>query len=192
MRIGWACVVLIACGNQSQPATPEAARATATPSATAPATPGASASASATATEAASASASATETPPPAPLKTLAETLATAKSITLTWRPNLDAPDVKQMDINSAASIKAILDAVGPDQRPSGSGPGYMPTFDFKFFDKDGNPLATFSLFSSPTMSDSNKKYARINVADGTYGGVTVAKYEDLQKKLKALGVTLP
>ena len=26
-------------------------------------------------------------------------------------------------------------------------------------------------------MSDSNKKYGRINVADGTYGGITVAKY---------------
>jgi hypothetical protein len=69
---------------------------------------------------------------------------------------------------------------------------GYMTTFDLKFVDKDGNPLATVSLFSSATMSDSNKKYGRINVADGTYGGITVAKYADLQQKLAALGVTLP
>jgi hypothetical protein len=41
-------------------------------------------------------------------------------------------------------------------------------------------------------MSDSNRKYGRINVADGTYGGITIAKYEDLQKKLKSLGVELP
>ena len=191
MRIGWACVMLIACGNsQSQPTTPPPSEtATATASATATAPP----SATASVAETPSATASATATaPPPAPMKTLAEILANAKSITLTYKPKMDQPDVKQLDIKSAASIKGILDAVGADQHPEGPGPGYMSTFDFKFFDKDGNPLATFSLFASPTMSDSNKKYARINIADGTFGGVTVAKYEDLQKKLKALGVALP
>ena len=190
MRIGWACVMLIACGNQSQPATPSPETSA---SATAPATATAPPSGTASVAETPSATASATATsPPPAAMKTLAEILANAKSITLTYKPKIDQPDLKQVDIKAAASIKGILDAVGADQRPEGSGPGYMSTFDFKFFDKDGNPLATFSLFASPTMSDSNKKYARINVADGTFGGVTVAKYDDLQKKLKALGVTLP
>ncbi len=186
MRIAACVMFLIACGNQ---AAPEATTPTATAqaSATAPAT--ASAAPSVTASAAPSATASAT---PPAPSKTVGEVLATAKTIKLTWRPKLDSTDAKLVDVTTAATIKAIVDAIGGDQSPQGNGPGYMATFELKFVDQGGNPLATISLYSSATMSDSNKKYGRINVADGTYGGITVAKYADLQKKLKSLGVELP
>lgn len=188
MRIAACVMFLIACGNQSAPeATTPTATATAT--ATAPAT--ASAAPSATAEPSATPSATASA-PPPAPSKTVGEVLATAKTIKLAWRPKLDSTDSKTVDITTAASIKAIIDAIGGDQSPQGSGPGYMATFELKFVDQGGNPLATISLYSSATMSDSNKKYGRINVADGTYGGITVAKYADLQKKLKSLGVELP
>ncbi len=67
-----------------------------------------------------------------------------------------------------------------------------MSTFTFRFEDGSGNPLATVILYASATMSDTNKKYGRIDVADGTHGGIAVTKYDDLQKKLKTLGVTLP
>jgi hypothetical protein len=67
-----------------------------------------------------------------------------------------------------------------------------MSTYSFRFEDAKGNPIATISLYASPTMSDSNKKYARIDTAEGKYAGVVIAKYEDLQKKLKSLNVTLP
>jgi hypothetical protein len=187
MRIGWVlgCMVLWGCGNgtQSQPTTP-------TPSVTQSAAPVVSAAPSASAVATAP-SATAT-TPPPTPMKTLAEVLANAKTIKLSWRPKLDSNETQSIEIKTPATIKAILDTIGPDQRPEGGGPGYMSTFDLRFEDQGGNPLATLSLFASPTMSDSNKKYGRINVADGTYGGITVAKYGDLQTKLKALGVTLP
>ena len=191
MRFGWVFVVVAACGNSSTPATTPSGTGTGTGTATATATVTASASAAPAETATASAAPTAT-TPPPAPMKTLAETLATRQ----VHHPHVAPQDRherdQQIDIKTAATIKAIINLVGADQRPGGSGPGYMSTFDFKFFDKDGNPLATISLFASATMSDSNKKYGRINVADETYGGIVVAKYDDLQKKLKALGVELP
>jgi hypothetical protein len=189
MRIGWALgCILVACGNGSQSGTTAT-----TPTASAPPTQTvATASASASTTPSATATETASATPPPAPMPTLQEILANAKEIKLIWRPKLDTNETKNLEIKTAATIKGLLDVIGPDQRPEGNGPGYMSTFDFKFVDKDGNPLATVSLFASPTMSDSNKKYGRINTADGKFGGIVVAKYADLQKKLKALGVDLP
>jgi hypothetical protein len=180
-------ILVVACGNQQTTAAAPTASATesAVPVAsTAPPTVTASASVTPSAT--------ASATPPPAPMKTIGETLANAKTLHVAWRPKLDSNDTKNVEIKTAGAIKQIVDAIGGDQRPLGAGPGYMTTFDLKFVDKDGNPLATVSLFSSATMSDSNKKYGRINVADGTYGGITVAKYADLQQKLAAVGVTLP
>ena len=123
--------------------------------------------------------------------KSLKELLADAKTIKLTWREKLDTNEAKTVTIQ-AQSVKGIIDAIGADQTPGGSAPAYMSTYSFRFEDAKGNPIATISLYSSPTMSDSNKKYGRIDTADGKYGGIVVAKYEDLQKKLKALGVTLP
>jgi len=184
--IAWLAVSL-ACGNQStQEPTPTAP----TTSATATSAPTASTASIPSATP--SAEPSATATAPPAPMKKLSEILATAKSIKLTWRPKLDSNDAKLLDITTAQSLKQIIDAIGADQSPEGPGPSYMATIEMRFLDQGGNPLATISLYASATMSDANKKYGRINVADGTYGGITVAKYEELQKKLKALGVELP
>jgi len=187
MRIGWGLlVVVLACGNQQSVASP-------TPSATPPPTASASPEPSATPSAAPSETASAAPTAPPAPpMKTVQETLASAKSIKVTWRPKLDSNESKGLDVKTPATIKQIVDAIGGEQRPEGPGPGYMSTLELKFIDQGGNPLATVSLFASETMSDSNKKYGRINVADGTYGGITVAKYADLQRALKGLGVALP
>jgi hypothetical protein len=178
---------MVSCGNQAQ-------QSATAPTASAPPAESAApvASASVAPPSSATASASATPTPPPVPTKSLQEILANAKTIKLTFRPKLDSNESKSLDITSPATIKAIVDAIGGAQHPEGGGPGYMPTFDLRFVDKDGNPLATVSLFASETMSDSNKKYGRINVSDGTYGGIVVANYADLQKKLKSLGVELP
>ncbi|HEY2367244.1 MAG TPA: hypothetical protein VGH87_12700 [Polyangiaceae bacterium] len=180
---------VVACGNQEQPKT-------ATPAASETAT---AATASAVASDAPSASAVAsvsaapTETAPPAPTftKPLKDLLADAKTLKLTWREKLDSPDAKVQTI-TAASMKGIVDAIGADQVPSGGGPAYMATYSFRFEDAKGNPIATISLYSSATMSDSNKKYGRIDTADGKYAGITVATYETLQKKLKALSIPLP
>jgi len=182
---------VVACGNnQEQPKT-AAPAASETASAAASTAPVASAPASATAS--ATASAAPTETAPPAPAftKPLKDLLADAKTIKLTWREKLDSPDAKVQTI-TAASVKAIVDAVGADQVPSGAGPAYMATYSFRFEDGKGNPIATISLYSSATMSDSNKKYGRIDTADGKYAGITVASYDALQKKLKALSIPLP
>jgi hypothetical protein len=182
---------VVACGNnQEQPktATPAASE-TATASATASAEPVASTAPIASAT----ASAAPTETAPPPPTftKPLKDLLADAKTIKLTWREKLDSPDAKVQTI-AAASIKGIVDAFGADQVPSGGGPAYMATYSFRFEDAKGNPIATISLYASATMSDSNKKYGRIDTADGKYAGITVASYETLQKKLKTLTIPLP
>ena len=181
--------VLVACGNQEQPPTqpPPAASSAPAPSAT----PVASASAAPVASATPEPTASAT---PPAPTitKTLKELVTDAKSIKLTWREKMDSNEAKVVTIHTAATIHGILDAIGADQVPSGSTPAYMSTFSFRFEDAKGNPLATVSLYASTTMSDSNKKYGRIDVADGTYAGITVAKYDELRKKLKSIGVTLP
>ena len=107
----------------------------------------------------ATASASATPTPPPVPTKSLQEILANAKTIKLTFRPKLDSNESKSLDITSPATIKAIVDAIGGGQHPEGGGPGYMPTFDLRFVDKDGNPARHGEPASRPrTMSDSNRR----------------------------------
>ncbi len=186
MRIWiWGLVLSCACGN---PSNQEATTPTATATASAPV---ASVASEPTAS-APTASATPSATVAPVPQKKLSEILANAKTIKLTWRPKLDSTDAKLLDIATPQSIKQIIDAIGADQSAEGPGPSYMATFELKFIDQGGNPLATISLYASATMSDSNKKYGRINVADGTYGGITIAKYEDLQKKLKTLGVELP
>jgi hypothetical protein len=190
MRITiWSLAFMLACGNQ---ATPASTTPTATASVAPPPTATASTAASSAPSETATASAAPTASAPPTPQKKIGEVLANAKTIHLTWRPKLDSNDAKLLDITTPQAIKQIVEAIGPDQTPQGEGPSYMATFTLKFVDQGQNPLATISLFASTTMSDSNKKYGRINVADGTYGGITVAKYEDLQKKLKPLGVDLP
>jgi len=181
---------VVACGNnQEQPktVTPVASE-TASATASAPV-----ASTTASASASATASAAPTETAPPAPTftKPLKDLLADAKTLKLTWREKLDSPDAKVQTI-AAASIKGILDAIGADQVPSGGGPAYMATYSLRFEDAKGNPIATISLYSSATMSDSNKKYGRIDTADGKYAGITVANYDTLQKKLKALSIPLP
>ena len=195
MRIGRfvGCLVcVIACGNQeAPPATTPTATATAAPSAA----PVASESAAPVASAAPSASAAPVASAAPAApsiTKTLKELVGGAKTIKIAWREKLDSNEAKTVTVNTAATIKGILDAVGPDQTPGGSTPAYMWTYTFRFEDAQGNPLATVSLFASATMSDSKKKDGRIDVANGTFGGVTVAKYEDLQKRLKAIGITLP
>jgi len=182
---------VVACGNnQEQPktVTPVASE---TASASASAAPVASTSASATASATASAAPTETTPPPPTFTKSLKDLLADAKTIKLTWREKLDSPEAKIQTI-AAASIKGIVDAMGADQVPSGGGPAYMATYSFRFEDAKSNPIATISLYSSATMSDSNKKYGRIDTADGKYAGITVANYETLQKKLKALSIPLP
>jgi hypothetical protein len=190
-RVVVSFIALLACGNQEQPKTAEPPTASATPPAATSAAPVASASASAAPVASAAPTATETAPPPPAFTKSLKEILGDAKSIKLTWREKLDSNEAKVVTI-SAQSIKGILDAIGAEQTPAGSTPAYMSTFSFRFEDAKGNPIATVSLYSSPTMSDSNKKYGRIDTADGKYAGIVVAKYEDLQKKLKALSVALP
>jgi len=182
---------VVACGNnQEQPktVTPVASE---TATASASAAPVASTTASATAST--TASAAPTETAPPAPTftKPLKDLLADAKTIKLTWREKLDSNEGKVQTI-AAASIKGIIDAIGADQVPSGGTPAYMATYSFRFEDAKGNPVATISLYASATMSDSNKKYGRIDTADGKYAGITVASYETLQRKLKSLSIPLP
>ena len=190
LRLVVLVATVVACGNnQEQPktVTPVASE-TASATASAPV-----ASTTASASASATASAAPTETAPPAPTftKPLKDLLADAKTLKLTWREKLDSPDAKVQTI-AAASIKGILDAIGADQVPSGGGPAYMATYSFRFEDAKGNPIATISLYSSATMSDSNKKYGRFDTADGKYAGITVASYETLQKKLKALSIPLP
>jgi len=182
---------VLACGNQEQPpSTPPPAASSAAPAPSA--APAASESAPAASAEPAP-SATATAPAPPAFTKTLKQLVGDAKIIKLTWRENMDTNEAKTVTIRAAHTIAGILDALGPDQVPSGSTPAYMSTFQFRFEDAKENPLATVSLYASSTMSDANKKYGRIDVsADGAYAGVTVAKYDELQKKLKGIGVTLP
>jgi cytoskeletal protein RodZ len=188
---------LVACGNQeAPPATTPTATASAAPSAapveSASAAPAASASAAPepSATPAATASAAPA---PPAFTETLKELVASAKSIKLTWREDLSSNEAKTVTIKTPATIKAILDAMGPDQKPAGGTPAYMSTYMFRFEDGKGNPIATVSLYSSANLSDAAKKYGRIDMAsNGKFGGVTIANYAELQKKLKAIGVPLP
>ncbi len=190
-RVVVSFIALLACGNQEQPKTAEPLAASATPPAATSAAPVASESAAPVASATAAPSATETAPPPPAFTKSLKEILGDAKSIKLTWREKLDSNEAKVVTI-PAQSIKAIIDAIGAEQTPAGSTPAYMSTFSFRFEDAKGNPIATVSLYASATMSDSNKKYGRIDTADGKYAGIVVAKYEDLQKKLKALSVALP
>ncbi len=184
-----ALVATIACGNAEEPKTaqPPAASTSAPVASATSAAPVASESAAPVVSAAPSASAPA----PPAFTKTLKELLADAKVIKLTWREKLDSNEAKTVTI-PAQSLKGIIDAVGADQTPGGSAPAYMSTYSFRFEDAKGNPIATISLYASASLSDSNKKYGRIDTADGKYGGIVVAKYDELQKKLKALGVALP
>jgi hypothetical protein len=184
-------VAAIACGNPEEPKTAQPPVASTSPPAATSAAPVASESAAPVASATPSATASATAPAPPAFTKTLKELLADAKVIKLTWREKLDSNEAKTLTIN-AQSLKGILDAIGADQTPGGGAPAYMSTYSFRFEDAKGNPIATISLYASTSMSDSNKKYGRIDTADGKYGGVVVAKYDELQKKLKALGVPLP
>jgi len=196
MRIGRfvGCLVyVIACGNQeTPPATTPTATSTAAPSAAPAASESAAPAASAAPSASAAPAASASAAPAPSITKTLKELVGGAKTIKVAWREKLDSNEAKTVTVNTAATIKGIVDAMGPDQTPGGSTPAYMWTYTFRFEDGQGNPLATVSLFASATMSDSKKKDGRIDVANGTFGGVTVAKYEDLQKRLKAIGITLP
>ena len=193
LRVVISSIALLACGNQEQPKTAQPPVASTTPPAVTSAAPVASESAAAPTVASATPAPSATETAPPAPTftKSLKEILDGAKTIKLTWREKLDSNEAKVVTI-PAQSIKGIIDAIGAEQTPAGSTPAYMSTFSFRFEDAKGNPIATVSLYSSPTLSDSNKKYGRIDTADGKYAGIVVAKYEDLQKKLKALSVALP
>jgi len=188
---------VVACGNQeAPPATTPTATASSAPSAapaaTTSAAPEASAAPSAAASAAPAATTAAAEAPPQL-TQSLKELVANAKSIKLTWREDLSSNEAKTVTIKAPATIKAILDAMGPDQKPSGSTPAYMSTYSFRFEDAQGNPLATVSLYSSATLADTAKKYGRVDVsATGKFGGITVEKYEELQKKLKAIGVPLP
>ncbi|HSQ63016.1 MAG TPA: hypothetical protein VLM85_07360 [Polyangiaceae bacterium] len=188
--------VLVACGNQeAPPATTPTATASSAPSAAPVATTSAAPEASAAPSAAASAapSAAAAAEAPPQLTQSLKELVANAKSIKLTWREDLSSNEAKTVTVKAPATIKAILDAMGPDQKPSGSTPAYMSTYSFRFEDAQGNPIATVSLYSSATLADAAKKYGRVDMASGgKFGGITVAKYDELQKKLKAIGVPLP
>jgi len=190
MRItSFLLVSLIACGNSEKPpAEPAPAASSAAPAPSTAPVASDSAAPAASATPAPSASVA----PPPAFTKTLKQLVGDAKIIKLTWREKMDSNEAKVVTIRTAATIKAILDAMGPDQVPSGSSPAYMSTFQFRFEDAKENPIATVSLYASDNMADENKKYGRIDTADGTYAGLTVAKYDELQKKLKSIGVKLP
>lgn len=187
---------VVACGNQeAPPATTPTATASSAPSAAPVATTSAAPEASAGPSAAASAAPSAATAAeaPPQLTQSLKELVATAKSVKLTWREDLSSNEAKTVVIKAPATIKAILDAMGPDQKPSGSTPAYMSTYSFRFEDAQGNPIATVSLYSSASLADAAKKYGRIDMASGgKFGGITVEKYDELQKKLKAIGVPLP
>jgi hypothetical protein len=184
-----ASVLVMACGNQQQPepATPT----TSAPPAATSAAPAASESSAPVASAAPEPTASATP-PPPALTKTVKQIVGDAKIIKLTWRENMSSNDAKTVTIRAAPTLRAIVDAIGADQTPTGTPPSYMSTFTFRFEDAKENPLATISLYASDTLPDSAKKYGRIDTADGSFAAITVAKYDELQKKLKSLGVTLP
>ncbi len=192
------CLFLVAaCGNQeAPPATTPMATTSSAPSAAPSATTSAVPEASAAPSAAASAVPAATASEAPAPpqiTQSLNELVANAKSIKLTWREDLSSNEAKTVTIKTPATLKGILDAIGPDQKPSAGTPAYMSTYTFRFEDAQGNPLATVSLYTSANLADSAKKYGRVDVAaTGKFGGITVANYEELQKKLKALGVPLP
>ncbi len=136
-------------------------------------------------------SASAVVEAPPA-FKPLKEILADAKTINLVWRERTDSNEGKTMTIKTDATIKGLVKAIGADQVPNGGVPGVMTMFGFAFQDAAGTTIATIGLASSTTMSDSNKKYGRIDLPNGKYAGIVVADYADLQKRLKALNVNLP
>jgi hypothetical protein len=179
--------LVIACGSSSTtPQSPTPSTTASAPAASASAAPVASASASASAVPSATA-----EVEPP-PLKPLKEILANAKTIKLVWQERIDTNQGMTIDIKTDAAVKGILAAIGADQSPQGGVPGTMITFAFTFQDAAGNRIATVSLGASATMSDSNKKYGRIDLPDGTHAGVVVADYAGLQKRLKTLNVNLP
>ncbi len=183
-------VCLVGCGNQEPPSAPPPS-ASAAPAPPPSAAPVASESAAPAASTAPTPSATA-QPPAPAFTKTLKDLVGGAKLVKLTWRENLDSNEAKTVTIRTPQTIRAIVDALGADQVPAGTAPAYMSTFTFRFEDAKENPLATVSLYSSPTLPDSAKMFGRIDSADGKFAGVTVAKYDELQKKLKSLGVTLP
>jgi len=188
MRFHYALLgLIIGCGNQTEPQSPAPTSST-TPAASTTAPPMISASASASATPSATA---VVEAPPPQ-LKPLKELLANAKSIKLVWQERIDTNLGNTIDIKTDATIKGIMSAIGADQSPQGGVPGFMITFSFTFQDAAGAKVATIGLGASTTMSDSNKKYGRIDLPDGTYAGIVVADYAGLQKRLKALNVNLP
>jgi hypothetical protein len=190
VRLGFLICVL-ACGNQ-EPATSPPPPVTSHPATTSTA-PAASASAAPVASTAPEPSATASAAPAaPSITQTLKQLVGSAKVIQVAWREKMDSNQAKTATIRSVATIKAIIDALGADEVPSGSLPAYMWTFTFRFEDAKENPLATVSLFASPTMADETKKYGRIDTADGRFSGLTVAKYDVLQKKLRPLGIKLP
>ena len=189
-RVIVSLLCLVACGNQEQPPAAPAATASAPPAASsAAAAPSASEAPVATAPPEPTASAT---PPPPAFTKTLKQLVGDAKIIKLTWREKMDTNEAKSVTIRAVPTIRAIVDDLGGDQTPSGTPPAYMSTFTFRFEDAKENPLATVSLYSSDSLSESAKKDGRIDTASGDFAGITVAKYAELQKKLKSLGVTLP
>ncbi len=179
--------LIIACGNQTEPQSPPPTTTASAPSASASAPPVASASASA-----ASSARAVVEAPPPPQLKPLKELLANAKTIKLVWQERIDTNQGNTIDIKTDSAVKGIIGAIGADQSPQGGVPGFMITFNFTFQDAKGDKVATIGLGASATMSDSNKKYGRIDLPDGTYAGIVVADYPGLQKRLKALNVNLP
>jgi len=179
-----------ACGNREQPPAAPATTASSPPAASS-AAPAPSASEAPVATAPPEPTATATP-PPPAFTKTLKQIVGDAKIIKLTWREKMDTNEAKSVTIRAAPTIRAIIDDLGADQTPTGTPPAYMSTFTFRFEDAKENPLATVSLYSSDSLSDSAKKDGRLDTASGDFAGITVAKYDELQKKLKSLGVTLP